>query len=168
VKLRPCRGGDCAELLRSVDQDEGHLEIDAVLGNLAILHDDLLSLIHAPSTFLSVLAARAMPSMASSRLLFELEIISVTLAVDTSRLRQNEPFPLRTNLHLCQGEDCADLLTSRRLRIVSNVPARCAGLFISSISTHICECPNLPLATIEPISLSLVVMIAPIPGVTFI
>jgi hypothetical protein len=40
-------------------------------------------LTHAPSTFLSVLTARAMPfSMASSKLLFELEIISVTLATD--------------------------------------------------------------------------------------
>jgi hypothetical protein len=37
-------GADCAELLTSVDQDEGHLQIDAVLGNLAFLHDDLLFL----------------------------------------------------------------------------------------------------------------------------
>jgi hypothetical protein len=41
-------------------------------------------------------------------------------------------------------------------------------LRIASTSHHICECPNLTLAIIEPISLSLVVMITPIPGVAFI
>jgi hypothetical protein len=66
-----------------VDQDKSDLKIDAVFSNFPVLTMPFCSLIHAPSTFLSVLAARLMPfSTASSKLFSELEIISVTRATD--------------------------------------------------------------------------------------
>jgi hypothetical protein len=49
---------------------------------LPFLTTTFCSLTHAPSTFFRVLEARLMPfSIASSKLLFELAMISVTLAI---------------------------------------------------------------------------------------
>jgi hypothetical protein len=82
------------------------------------------------------LAARAMPfSMASSKLLFELEIISVTLAIDTCRLLgENKLFSL-PRTHTPAKAKTVRICLHQGGCVVSNVSARCACLFRYSISS---------------------------------
>ena len=130
-----CHGRDCdrssntaQNCSRSVDQDESHLEIDPILGNLPILHDDLLSLDPRALDILECLG-RASDALFDGILeaLFELEIISVTLATDIdasfvktkycraptydvwSSAIAGSPLP---KLRRCRGRNCAKLLTS--------------------------------------------------------
>jgi hypothetical protein len=112
-------------LLTSVDQDEGHLQIDAVLGNLAILHDDLLFLDPGALDVFECLDC-ASDALLDGILeaLVELEIISVTLAIDTCRLlRENKLFQLpRTctpaklkTVQICSHQEgCGSYPTCRR------------------------------------------------------
>jgi hypothetical protein len=77
------RRGDNNGWTLSVGQNEGDLEVDAILCDLAVLHDHLLLLDPRALYILQGLGGPvdALFSIASSKLLFELAMISVTLAM---------------------------------------------------------------------------------------
>lgn len=82
-------------------QDKSYFQIDPVFRNFTVFDNDLLPLDPRTSTFFSVLTARTMPdSMASSKLLVELEIISVTRATDITLSLFDSRLGVRARVHL--------------------------------------------------------------------